>query len=364
MDSQKKAVLALSNGIVMHGRLAGFPGTTGGELCYNTGMTGYQEILTDPENYGQLIMMTYPHIGNGGTAARDNESDKITAAGLVARAFSREFSNPAADGSLQTMLEEQKITGITGVDTRKLVRHLRENGTLNAVISSEYTDTDELVEMAKNWKTPENPVLEVTRKEAQTLNGAKEYKVAVFDYGIKHSTIESLRSRGCTLRLFPAAAAPEEIEKWEADAYFLSGGPGNANELMPVVAESVSYAKKSGKPVFGISLGHQLLAISEGFKVVKMRAGHRGVNHPVKNTASGLVEITLQNHGYSVDADSVDGKLAEISHINLNDHSVEGLKYKNFNGFSVQFHPEASPGPHDSAYLFDEFIAMISKAGT
>lgn len=360
---QTSAKLALSDGTVVKGRAVGYIGTTGGELCFNTSMTGYQEIFTDPSYYGQLMMMTYPHIGNYGTQPRDDEARKVMVAGIICRAFSDEYSNPMADRSLQEYLEENKITGISGVDTRKLVRHVREKGVMNAVISSKELDDEKLVKMAKDWDDMEGLELatKVTRSEAQTVNGKDEFRVAAFDYGIKQNIINSLNRRGCTLRIFPAKTSAEEIKEWEADGYFFSNGPGDPTATAEYALEAVNFAKESGKPLFGICLGHQLMALSEGLKTTKMFVGHRGANQPVKNLSTGLVEISTQNHGFAVDEDSIDEKIADVTHINLNDGTIEGLKFKNFPGFSVQYHPEASPGPHDSAYLFDQFIDMMEK---
>ncbi len=358
---QKKAILALSDGTVVHGQAVGHEGITGGELCFNTSMTGYQEIFTDPSYYGQLMMMTYPHIGNYGTMPRDDEARKVMVAGVITRAFSWEYSNPMADRSLQEYLEDNEITGISGVDTRQLVRHIREKGVMNAVISSTELDEDKLVQMAKDWDDMEGLELasKVTRSEAQTVNGEDEYRVAAFDYGIKQNIINNLNERGCTLRVFPAKTPVEEVKAWEADGYFFSNGPGDPTATAEYALEVVEFAKKSGKPVFGICLGHQLMALNEGLKTKKMFVGHRGANQPVKNLSTGLVEISTQNHGFAVDEDSLDDKIAEVTHVNLNDGTIEGLKFKSFPGFSVQYHPEASPGPHDSAYLFDQFIDMM-----
>jgi len=358
-----KAILALSDGTVVHGIAIGHKGTTGGEMCFNTSMTGYQEIFTDPSYYGQLMMMTYPHIGNYGTMSRDDEAGKVMIAGLIVRAFSWDYSNPMADGSLQEYLEQHKVTGISGVDTRRLVRHIREKGVMNAVISSEITEEKKLVEMARNWDDMEGLELatKVTRKEAQTISSDGPYKVAVFDYGIKQNIINNFVQRGCTLRVFPAETTVEEVKAWKADGYFFSNGPGDPNASSSYALPVVEFAKSTGKPLFGICLGHQLMALSEGISVRKMFVGHRGANHPVKNLKTGLVEITTQNHGFAVDEAKMDESKAVITHVNLNDNTIEGLRFKNFPGMSVQYHPEASPGPHDSAYLFDEFIEMIRQ---
>lgn len=363
LHKRNKAILALSDGTVVHGWSVGYEGITGGELCFNTSMTGYQEIFTDPSYYGQLMMMTYPHIGNYGTMSRDDEARKVMVAGVITRAFSHEYSNPMADGSLQEYLEAQEVVGISGVDTRKLVRHIREKGVMNAVISSTELDEEKLVQMAKDWEDMTGLELasKVSREEAQTVEGEGKFKVAAFDYGIKQNIINSLKARGCTLRVFPAKTSLDEIKEWEADGFFFSNGPGDPNATAKYALETVEYAKSTGKPLFGICLGHQLIALSEGIEVGKMFVGHRGANHPVKNLKTGLVEISTQNHGFAVTEGSVKEEVAEVTHINLNDGTVEGLKFKNFPGFSVQYHPEASPGPHDSAYLFDQFIDMMKE---
>jgi carbamoyl-phosphate synthase small subunit len=361
---KKPAILALSDGTVVHGRSVGMTGTAGGELCFNTSMTGYQEIFTDPSYYGQLMMMTYPHIGNYGTMSRDDEAQKVMIAGLIVRSFSDDYSNLMADGSLQEYLERNELVGISDVDTRKLVLHIRTKGVMNAVISSEILDEEELVQMAKDWDPMAGLELatRVTRSEAQTVPSDGPYKIAAFDYGIKQNIINNFVERGCTLRIFPAETTVEELKEWDADGYFFSNGPGDPNASCTYGLPVVEYAKQSGKPLFGICLGHQLMALSEGIPVKKMFVGHRGANQPVKNIDTGLVEITTQNHGFAVDEEKIDESLVEITHVNLNDQTIEGLRFKNFAGMSVQYHPEASPGPHDSAYLFDQFLNMVKEA--
>ena len=359
-----KAIIALADGTVERGVAIGKKGTTGGELCFNTSMTGYQEIFTDPSYYGQLMMMTYPHIGNYGTMSRDNEARKVMIAGLITRSFSWEYSNPQADGSLQEYLEENEVIGISGIDTRKLVRHIREKGVMNAVISSTELDEDKLVEKARNWDDMEGLELatKVTRHEPETVHSEGKFKVAAFDYGVKQNIINNLNKRGCTLRIFPAKGDfKDELESWNPDGFFFSNGPGDPNATAEYALEAVKYAKSTGKPMFGICLGHQLMAMSEGIPTRKMYVGHRGANQPVKNLSTGRVEITTQNHGFAVDEDQLDESKVEITHINLNDDTIEGLRFKNFPGFSVQYHPEASPGPHDSSYLFDQFLDMIKE---
>ena len=359
-----KAIIALSDGTVEHGYAIGKKGTTGGELCFNTSMTGYQEIFTDPSYYGQLMMMTYPHIGNYGTMSRDDEARRVMIAGLITRSFSWEHSNPQADGNLQKYLERNDVVGISGVDTRKLVRHIRAKGVMNAVISSEELDEEKLIQKAKDWDDMEGLELatKVTRAEAQTAHSEGPFKVAAFDYGIKQSIIDNLVKRGCTLRIFPAKGEfKEELKSWQPDGFFFSNGPGDPEATAKYALEAVDFAKETGKPIFGICLGHQLMALSEGISTRKMFVGHRGANHPVKNLQAGSVEITTQNHGFAVDEDQLDEALVEVTHVNLNDNTIEGLRFKNFPGMSVQYHPEASPGPHDSSYLFDRFLDMIKE---
>jgi carbamoyl-phosphate synthase small subunit len=356
-------ILALADGTIAHGKAIGKIGTTGGEICFNTSMTGYQEIFTDPSYHGQLMMMTYPHIGNYGTMSRDDEARKVMISGLIVRSFSEEYSNTMADGSLQEYLVRNEVIGITGVDTRKLVRHIRTDGVMNAVISSEINDEKKLVQMAKEWDSMVGLELatRITRKEAQTVSSDGPFKIAAFDYGIKQNIINNFVNRGCTLRIFPAEADLEDVKKWDADGFFFSNGPGDPNASSHYALPVIEYAKSKNKPMFGICLGHQLMALSEGISVRKMFVGHRGANQPVKNVETGLVEITTQNHGFAVDEESIDESVAEITHINLNDNSIEGLKFKNFPGMSVQYHPESSPGPHDSAYLFDTFLDMVKN---
>lgn len=364
IPDRKPAILALADGTVVHGRAIGIKGTTGGELCFNTSMTGYQEIFTDPSYYGQLMMMTYPHIGNYGTMSRDDEARRVMISGLIVRSFSDDFSNPIADGSLQEYLQANNVIGISGVDTRMLVRRIRTKGVMNAVISSEILDENQLIQKARDWDSMVGLELatKVTRKEAQTVPSDGPFKIAAFDYGIKQNIINNFTQRGCTLRIFPAEADLEEVKEWNADGYFFSNGPGDPNASSHYGLPMVNYAKQTGKPLFGICLGHQLMALSEDIPIKKMFVGHRGANQPVKNTETGLVEITTQNHGFAVDEKEVDTSKVDVTHINLNDNTIEGLKFKKFAGMSVQYHPEASPGPHDSAYLFDQFLEMVKLA--
>lgn len=359
----KKAFIALEDGTFAEGFLIGKPGTTGGELCFNTSMTGYQEIFTDPSYYGQLMMMTYPHIGNYGTSGMDDESAKPMVAGIIVRSFSHDYSNPNADYSLNDYLLQHKVTGITGIDTRTLVRHIRTKGVMNAVISSEITSKEELIQKAKDWASMSGLELasKATVKEAQTLKAEEStFKVAVMDYGIKQSIIKNLSKRGCTLRIFPSNTSFEELTAWNPDGFFLSNGPGDPRAVT-YTFDTVKKIMADGRPVFGICMGHQLMALTQGIEVEKMFVGHRGANQPVKNLETGFVEITTQNHGFAVKSDAVKDEIAKVSHINLNDDTIEGLRFSKSNAFSVQYHPEASPGPHDSAYLFDQFVSMMKN---
>ncbi|MEX0929284.1 MAG: glutamine-hydrolyzing carbamoyl-phosphate synthase small subunit [Balneolales bacterium] len=360
---RKKAIMALADGTVVSGISVGFEGITGGELCFNTSMTGYQEISTDPSYHGQLMMMTYPHIGNYGTSSRDDEANRVMISGLIMRSYCDDYSNTMADGSLHNYLKSNKIVGISGIDTRKLVRHIRSEGVLNAVISSTELDERKLIDKARNWAPMDGLELasKVTREDAQTIPSNGKFKVACLDYGIKQNIINSLTQRGCTLRIFPAKTSFEEIMRWEPDGFFFSNGPGDPNPTMAYSRDTIDQAKKTGLPVFGICLGHQMMGLSEGLQVDKMFVGHRGANQPVKNLRTGKVEITTQNHGFAINPGSIDETVAEITHLNLNDGTIEGLEFKRFNGFSLQYHPEASPGPHDSSYLFDEFINKLAE---
>lgn len=359
-SDHKPAILALADGTVVHGEAVGAQGTTGGELCFNTSMTGYQEIFTDPSYHSQLMMMTYPHIGNYGASGRDDEASSVMISGLITRAFSHTYSNPQADSSLQHYLQQNNVVGISGVDTRRLVRHIRENGVMNAVISSTGTDERALVRKAQQW--PSMAGLELASKvsiQQPAEHGAGgTFRIAALDYGMKRSIVTAFNDRRCTVRIFPATTDFKQIMEWNPDGFFFSNGPGDP-EPMDYAVETVRKAIDTGRPIFGICLGHQLMARAEGLKTEKMFVGHRGANHPVKNLETGRVEITTQNHGFAVSSQSVDPDIAEVTHVNLNDDTIEGLEFKRFNGFGVQYHPEASPGPHDSRYLFDRFIERL-----
>ncbi len=361
-----KAILLLEDGKVFEGRAAGAIGTTTGEICFNTGMTGYQEIFTDPSYYGQVIIMNNAHIGNYGVETNEVESDSVKISGMICKKFNKGFSRPRATESLQSYFERNKIVAISDIDTRALVRYVRSKGAMNCIISSDISDIKILKE--KLAKVPSMEGLElsskVSTKEAFTFGDPKsKHKVAVVDFGTKKNILRSLAERGCYLKVFPMKTSLKEMLEFSPDGFMLSNGPGDPG-VMKEETELVKQIVGSGKPVFGICLGHQILAQSQGISTYKMHAGHRGINHPVQNLVSGKSEITSQNHGFSVNAEDIaKNKNIEITHVNLNDKTIEGIRLKDKAVFSVQYHPEACPGPHDSRYLFDQFVASLVKVG-
>jgi carbamoyl-phosphate synthase small subunit len=354
--------LILSDGRVFDGLSLGKTGTSIGEVVFNTAMTGYQEILTDPSYHFQIVTMTYPQIGNYGVNPTDFESRKIYASGFVIREYSPVVSNWQADRSLDDYLKHYGIVGISDIDTRALTRHLRDHGSQMGMITTEETPVEEL--LARLGDSPRlvgrNIVQEVTCSGAydwpmdEAPDEELPYRVAVYDFGVKFSILRILHSLGCRLRVFPAHTPAEEILAWEPDGIFLSNGPGDPE---PVTAAVASVKKLLGKkPIFGICLGIQILGLALGGKTSKLKFGHHGANHPVKHLPTGRVEITSQNHGFVVDIDSLPQDDVKITHINLNDNTLEGFKHKSLRAFAVQYHPESAPGPHDSHYLFQQFI--------
>jgi len=356
------AVLLLADGTVYHGKAAGKIGTTTGEICFNTGMTGYQEVFTDPSYFGQIMVTTNTHIGNYGISGEETESGAIKIAGLVCKNFNIPFSRKQADQSIQDYFQDENLVGISDVDTRELVRHIRDKGAMNAIISSEILDIDEL--KAKLEKVPSMDGLElsskVSTKEPYFIGDENsDKKVAVLDLGVKKNILRNFSERGVYAKVFPAKTTFAEMEKWSPNGYFISNGPGDP-AAMPYALETVKEVLESDKPMFGICLGHQLLALANGIGTIKMFNGHRGLNHPVKNIITDHCEVTSQNHGFGVVAEDIkNSDKVEITHVNLNDKSIEGIRVKGKNAFSVQYHPESSPGPHDSRYLFDDFIGML-----
>ncbi|MFC5281977.1 glutamine-hydrolyzing carbamoyl-phosphate synthase small subunit [Pedobacter alpinus] len=356
------AVLLLADGTVYHGKAAGKIGTTTGEICFNTGMTGYQEVFTDPSYFGQIMVTTNTHIGNYGITNEESESDGIKIAGLVCKNFNIPYSRKQADQSIQDYFQDENMVGISDVDTREIVRHIRDKGAMNAIISSEILDIEEL--KIKLAEVPSMNGLElsskVSTKEPYFFGDENaEIKVAVLDLGVKKNILRNFSERGVYAKVFPAKTSFSEMEKWAPNGYFISNGPGDPS-AMPYAIDTVKEILATDKPLFGICLGHQLLALANGVGTVKMFNGHRGLNHPVKNIIKDHCEVTSQNHGFGVVASDIEkSDKVEITHINLNDKSIEGIRVKGKNAFSVQYHPESSPGPHDSRYLFDDFIAML-----
>lgn len=365
---RKPAILLLEDGTIFHGRSAGKIGTTTGEICFNTGMTGYQEIFTDPSYYGQLLVATNAHIGNYGIKNTDIESEDIKIAGLICKNYTNAYSRPMADKPIQDYFEEQGLVAISDIDTRAVVRHIRNKGAMNAIISSEILDIEVL--KAKLAEVPSMEGLElasvVSTKSSYILgNPNAKYRIAALDFGIKKNILRCFDGRDCCVKVFPAKTPLKELRAWKPDGYFLSNGPGDPAAMGYAVAV-VKAILKENKPLFGICLGHQLLALAVGIPTYKMHHGHRGINHPVKNLVTGRCEITSQNHGFGVSPEAIAANKdkLEITHINLNDGTIEGIRLKAYKAFSVQYHPEAAPGPHDARYLFDNFIELMAGAAT
>jgi carbamoyl-phosphate synthase small subunit len=355
------AILLLEDGTQFEGK-AVIEGTSFGEICFNTGMTGYQEIFTDPSYKGQMMVAANVHIGNYGVNDDEMESDNIKIAGLICRNFSFPHSRERAHDSLYNWFQQQGTVVITEVDTRAVVQYVREHGAMNAVITSEINQLDTLKEQLKNIPSMKGLELAstVSTKESYFFGDENAtYKIAALDLGIKKNILKNLAKRNCYIKVFPHHTSFAEMQQFNPDGYFLSNGPGDPEPLKNAqeVAKEIIY---NNLPLFGICLGHQVIALANGIPTLKMHNGHRGINHPVKNLITGKGEITSQNHGFVVDKEAVENHPDfEVTHIHLNDDTLAGMRMKNKNCFSVQYHPEASPGPHDSSYLFDQFIENI-----
>jgi carbamoyl-phosphate synthase small subunit len=365
-QNKPKAILLLEDGKVFEGKAAGAIGTTTGEICFNTGMTGYQEIFTDPSYFGQIILMNNVHIGNYGVNEAEVESESIKISGMICKKFNNGFSRYGTGvKSLEDYFKESNIVAISDVDTRAIVRYIRDKGAMNCIISSSEIDIDKLKKILAD--VPSMAGLELsskvsTKKAYELGESTATHRVALIDFGTKKNIARSLVERGCFVKVFPMKTPLADLEEFKPDGYMLSNGPGDPS-VMEAETALVKQIVATGKPVFGICLGHQLLAQSQGISTYKLHCGHRGINHPVKNLISGKCEITSQNHGFSVKAEDVSkADDIEITHVNLNDNTIEGIRIKNKPVFSVQYHPEACPGPHDSRYLFDEFVSNMQQA--
>ena len=360
------AVLVLADGTVFHGKAAGSHGTSFGEIAFNTGMYGYQEIFTDPSYHKQIVVMATAHIGNYGVHEGETESSGPRVAGVVVRNFSSVASRPGGSGTLQEDLEGHDVVGIRDVDTRALVTHIREHGAMNAVVSSDGTSVEELKARLSDVPSMEGMELssQVSVSEVRESGVGNAHRVALLDLGVKESIVRCLVDRGCHVKVFPWDSEAGDLLAWNPEGIMLSNGPGDPAAMPGVIAE-VAKLVESGLPVFGICLGHQVLALSQGVKTKKMFNGHRGVNHPVKNLITGTCEITSQNHGFVISRESLESNAdVEETHVHLNDNTVAGIRLVGRPVFSVQYHPEASAGPHDSRYLFDDFVANIAQEKT
>jgi carbamoyl-phosphate synthase small subunit len=364
-QTRKKALVLLADGTIFYGKSVGIEGTSTGEICFNTGMTGYQEIFTDPSYFGQIMVMANAHIGNYGIKDTEVESNGIKISGLICRNFSFTHSRVDSNGNLKDWFEEHNIVAISDVDTRALIAYIRDNGAMNCIISTEIDNIEELKKQLARVPAMEGLELasKVSTKEAYFVGDENApIKIAALDIGIKKNILRNLTKRGAYVKVFPFNSRFEELAAFKPDGYFISNGPGDPEPLV----EAQEVAKeiiKSNVPLFGICLGHQVIALANGISTYKMHNGHRGINHPVKNLLTGKGEITSQNHGFAINKEETENNPdIEITHVHLNDHTVAGIRLKNKQVFSVQYHPEANPGPHDSEYLFDQFIESIKSS--
>ncbi len=361
---RKKAIVLLADGTIFEGKSIGIEGSSTGEICFNTGMTGYQEIFTDPSYYGQLMVATNAHIGNYGVNDNEVESDGIKISGLICRNFSFNYSRPNADGSLKDWFEKHNLIAISDVDTRALVTYIREHGAMNAIISTEIDDLDKLkkqLDEVPNMNGLELASKVSTKKPYFVGDDNAKYKISALDLGIKKNILRNFAKRDAYIKVFPYNASFEDMKSFNPDGYFLSNGPGDPEPLVEAQKVAKEIIDKN-LPLFGICLGHQVIALVNGISTYKMHHGHRGINHPVKNLISGKGEITSQNHGFAINKEETEkNPNIEVTHIHLNDDTVAGIRIKGKKCFSVQYHPEASPGPNDAEYLFDQFFEMIAN---
>ena len=364
-QTRKRALVLLADGTIFYGKSVGIEGTSTGEICFNTGMTGYQEIFTDPSYFGQIMVTANAHIGNYGINDTEVESDGVKISGLICRNFSFTHSRVDSNGNLKDWFEKHNIVAISDVDTRALVAYIRDNGAMNAIISTEIDNIEGLKKQLANVPTMEGLELasKVSTKKAYYIGDENApIKIAALDIGIKRNILRNLTSRGAYIKVYPFNSKFSELAAFNPDGYFISNGPGDPEPLIDA-QEVAKEIIKSNVPLFGICLGHQVIALANGISTYKMHNGHRGINHPVKNLLTGKGEITSQNHGFAINKEEAENnKEIEITHVHLNDHTVAGIRLKNKSVFSVQYHPEASPGPHDSEYLFDQFIENIKEA--
>ena len=363
-QSRKKALVLLADGTIFYGKSVGIEGTSTGEICFNTGMTGYQEIFTDPSYYGQLMVATNAHIGNYGVNDEEVESEGIKIAGLICRNFSFVHSRVDSDGNLKDWFTKHNLVAISDVDTRALVSYIRENGAMNAIISTEVDDIDALKKQLAEVPSMEGLELasKVSTKEPYFVGDENaDIKISALDIGIKKNILRNLAKRGAYIKVFPYDSKFEDLEGFNPDGYFISNGPGDPEPLKEAIEVAKEIIKRD-LPLFGICLGHQVIALANGISTYKMHNGHRGINHPVINLLTGKGEITSQNHGFAINREETEAHPdVEITHTHLNDQTVAGIRLKDKNVFSVQYHPEASPGPHDAEYLFDQFIENIKN---
>lgn len=363
-QTRKKALILLADGTIFYGKSVGIEGTATGEICFNTGMTGYQEIFTDPSYFGQLMVTTNAHIGNYGVNDNEVESDGIKISGLVCRNFSFTHSRVDSDGNLFDWFKKHNLVAISDVDTRALVSYIRDNGAMNAIISTNVDDIEGLKNQLANVPSMQGLELasKVSTKEPYYFGDENaNIKISALDIGIKKNILRNLAERGAYIKIFPYDATFQDLASFNPDGYFISNGPGDPEPLVDA-QKLAAQIIENDLPLFGICLGHQVIALSQGISTYKMHNGHRGINHPVKNLETGKGEITSQNHGFAINKEESEANdNIEITHVHLNDHTIAGIRIKNKNTFSVQYHPEASPGPHDSEYLFDQFIENIKK---